>query len=239
MSDPQLADLAPVGAAGDWLAPGESIAYTGTRVATAEDCGRFANTATVQLLDDKKTPEPDADASNDSATRHVDVAGRACSPPVAVIALAKPVPAPAPSGAQEAMPQDERVCPPPKLGARVTGPRKLVAGELGRFTVHVRNAKGSAAARRARLNVRLPLGFALATPVKASMVRGGAMRWSLGTIAPRRSASVSLTLRADRTISGSRALSATVSAVCGRARASARVRVAQAVETQVRPAVTG
>ena len=65
------------------------------------------------------------------------------------------------------------------------------------------------------------------------------MRWALGTIAPRRGSSVSLTLRADRTTSGSRALSASVSAACGSARAKVRVRVAQAVETQVRPAVAG
>ena len=40
---------------------------------------------------------------------------------------------------------------------------------------------------------------------------------------------MSLTLRADRTASGTRALAATVSATCGSARAKALVRVAQAV----------
>ena len=45
------------------------------------------------------------------------------------------------------MPQSQpAVCPPPKLRARMTGPRRLAAGRAARFTVAVRNAAG---ARRA------------------------------------------------------------------------------------------
>ena len=113
------------------------------------------------------------------------------------------------------------------------------AGETALFTIRVHNAKGAAAARRAHLTVRLPAGFSLTTPVESSVMKGGAMRWSIGTLAPRAARSMSLTLRADRTASGTRALAATVSATCGSARAKALVRVAQAVQQQVRPPVAG
>jgi hypothetical protein len=121
----------------------------------------------------------------------------------------------------------------------VAAPRKLRAGADARFTIRVSNARGAAAARRAHLTVRLPAGFSLARPVEDSVVKNGAMRWSIGTLRPRAARSLSVTLRADRTASGPRELAATVSASCGSARAKALVRVAQAVEQQVRPPVAG
>jgi uncharacterized repeat protein (TIGR01451 family) len=241
VTDPQLADLAPVGGgtAGDQLAPGETLTWSGTQVASAADCGVLSNTATVALRGRKKG-EGDGNPANDSATASVDVSGEGCARQIAVSVLAQPAPAPAPSTTREAMPQARRdICPRPRLSARVTGPAKLVAGEAARFTIAVRNAAGAPAARRARLTVKLPLGFALATPAKASAIGDGAVRMSLGTLPARRSRSISVALRADRTTSGGQALRASVSARCGTARAKALVRVARAVENQVLPPVTG
>ncbi len=240
VSDPQLWNLEPAGgggAAGDVLRPGDSLDWTGSRVAQVEECGPVSNTATVELLGSKKGGLKDTLPANDSATHWVTVAGGACEP--AVDSFAKPVPPPSPSTV-EAMPQSQGyTCPLPKLRARVTGPRTMKAGETGRFTVSVHNARGAATARRARMSMRLPLGFVLATPVKSSSMKSGAMQLAIGTLKPRATRSWSVVLRADRAAKGTKALSATVSASCGTARAKALVRVAQAVEQQVAVPVTG
>ena len=237
VSDPQLADLTPQGTAGDWLAPGETLTWSGTRALSAADCGAVSNTATVALRD-RKVGEGDANPANDSATAVVNVSGEACAPPIALSALAQP--APSPSTTRQAKPLARRdVCPRPRLHASVSGPGKVAAGEAARFTIAVRNAPGAPAARRTRLTVRLPMGFALATPARAAALDDGAMRMSLGTLAARRSRTVSVTLRADRTSRGTQALRASVSARCGTARAKALVRVARAVVNQVLPPVTG
>jgi hypothetical protein len=192
----------------------------------------LSNTA----LRGRKKGEGDGNPANDRATASVDVSGEACAPQIAVSVLARPAPAPSPSTTREAMPQAQPyVCPRSKLSARVTGPAAMVAGEAARFTIAVRKAPGAAAARRARLTVRLPMGFALATPAKAAALDDGAVRMSLGTLAARRSRSISVALRADRTATGTQALRASVSARCGTARAKALVRVARAVENQVLP----
>ncbi|HSI30097.1 MAG TPA: hypothetical protein VK951_02095, partial [Miltoncostaeaceae bacterium] len=82
VSDPMLADLAPAdggGTAGADLAPGASIVYVGTHVASADDCGPLSNTATVELRSGKRAGE-DANPANDGATHAVDVSGEACAP---------------------------------------------------------------------------------------------------------------------------------------------------------------
>jgi uncharacterized repeat protein (TIGR01451 family) len=243
VNDPRLAGLAPLGPgakAGDSLAPGASLVYGGTRVATGAECGPLENTATVELRGGKKSGLRDTNPANDSATAWVQVEGGTCAPGAVQGEIAKPVPAPAPSGVREAMPQSvSYVCPRPRLRARVTGPAALKAGGTALFRVRVRNGAGAARARHAHLTVRLPGGFTLARPMASSTMANGTMQWSLGTLGPRRARSVALALRADRTLEGSRTLSASVSAACGSARATALVRVAQAVETQARPAVTG
>ncbi len=241
VSDPQLADLAPVDGGTDdrLLGPGESVTYAGTRVASVEDCGPLPNTATVALRGGKRG-QRDGEPANDSATHWVDVAGAACAPKVPDSVLSRPAPPPSPSGAREAMPQSQpAVCPRPKLRARMTGPRRLAAGQAARFTVAVRNAAGAPAARRARLTLRLPVGFSLATRTRGTRIENGAMQMELGTLAGRRSRTIAVILRADHTLSGTRALGATVSAACGAARATALVRVTRAVPAQVRPPVAG
>jgi uncharacterized repeat protein (TIGR01451 family) len=241
VSDPQLWNLEPAdggGKADDVLAPGDSLTWTGSRVASKDECGPVDNTATVALLGAKKNGLRDEHPANNTATHTVTIAGGACE--VALSSFAKPVPAPSPSTTREAMPQSQGyVCPRPGLRARVTGPKSLTAGQSARFTVRVSNAKGSAAARRARVSMRLPSGFALASPVKSSAMKNGSMQMSIGTLKPRAARSWTVVLRADRTASGTKALSATVSASCGTARAKALVRVAQAVEQQVAVPVTG
>jgi uncharacterized repeat protein (TIGR01451 family) len=239
VSDPQLADLTPAGATDGALDPGESLRWVGSRTTSAADCGTLENTATVALRGDKKGLR-DVNPANDSATHVVEVAGEACAPPVGVASVASRPAAPPSPAIQEAMPQSEAPsCPAPRLRAAVRGPGTLGAGESAAFTVTLRNAAGAPAAKRARLAVRLPSGFALAGSVKRATMVNGAMEWSLGTLRPRASRTVTVTLRADRTIAGRRALSATATARCGSARATALVRVAQATQTQVRPAVTG
>jgi uncharacterized repeat protein (TIGR01451 family) len=238
VSDPALADLAPAGEGkgGEGLAPGETLTWTGTQAVTAADCGVLSNTATVALRGREKG-EGDQSPANDSATASVDVSGGACVPVIALGSAVQPTPAPAPATTREALPSAQPyVCPRPKLRARVTGPATVTAGQAARFRIAVHNALGAPAARSARLTVRLPMGFSLATPGKISH---GAMRMSLGTLAPRRGRSIAVTLRADRTTSGRQAVRASVSTRCGSARAKALVRVAQAVESQVRPPVTG
>jgi uncharacterized repeat protein (TIGR01451 family) len=240
VSDPMLADLAPAdgaGTTGPDLAPGAGLVYVGTRIAAADECGPLSNTATVAVRGGGKYA-PDANPGNDSATHVVDVGGERCAPPVAISGIARPVAPPSPP--REAMPQSQpAVCPPPKLSVAVRAPRNLRAGASALFAVRVLNARGAAAARRAHLTVRLPAGFSLTRPIERSLVKDGAMRWSIGTLAPRAARSLSVRLRADRTASGPRALAATVSATCGSARAKALVRVAQAVAQQARPPVAG
>ena len=209
----------------------------GQRVATVADCGALDNTATVALYSGREAV-PDADASNDSATRTVQVAGPACGPPAGLLP-ARATPAPAPSGLKEAMPQAQApACPAPKLSARIAGPSEVRGGEAALFTLGVRNAAGPPA-RRARLTLRLPRGFALAGPVEAATVAGGAMTWRFGTLPPRAGRTLAVRLRADRGAAGRRAVAASVSAACGRAAATALVRVAQGRQAQVAPPVTG
>ena len=167
--------------------------------------------------------------------------GAACAPPVGVASvLARPAAAPSPV-VQEAMPQSEAAsCPAPRLRAAVRGPRTLGAGEAAAFTITVRNGAG---ARRSPAAPSWPCGCPPASPsrrrAKRAAMAGGAMEWSLGTLGPRARRTIAVTLRADRTTAGRRALSATATARCGSARATALVRVAQAAQTQVRPAVAG
>ena len=144
----------------------------------------------------------------------VDVSGEACAPPIAVSALAKPVAPPSPSGAREALPQAQRgVCPRPKLRAGVTAPRKVRGREAARFTIAVRNAPGAAAARRAHLTVRLPAGLR----ARDAGREPGRERRRHALVArdarpARGPLGLPVTLRADRTASGTQGLAATVSA---------------------------
>ena len=81
VSDPALADLAPTGATADWLSPGETAVWTGTRSVTVAECGPLPNTATVSLSPKPNTGGPDVNPGNDTATRTVVVGGTQCAPP--------------------------------------------------------------------------------------------------------------------------------------------------------------
>ena len=241
VSDPQLADLTPAGGATDGaLDPGESLDWAGTRATSAADCGPLENTATVELRGDKKGLR-DANPANDSATHVVDVTGAACAPPVGVASVAR-------AARRPAVPRDP-------------GGHAPVRGRLLPRAAPARRRPGAARARRRRgrrvhghraqrrrgrrspAAPSSPCGCPPASPSRAARSAppwptarwsGRSARWARARAAP-----ISVTLRADRATAGRRALSATATARCGAARATALVRVAQAAQTQVRPAVAG
>ena len=198
VSDPQLADLAPDdgGTDGGLLGPGDSVTYAGTRVASVEDCGPLPNTATVALRGGKRGLR-DGEPANDSATHWVDVAGAACAPKVPDSVLNRPAPPPAVRRARGHAPEPAGRLP----AAEAARPHDRAAAARRRpgRPLHRRGPqrRGRAAARRARLTLRLPEGFSLATRTRRTTIENGAMPMELGTLAARRSRVVSVILRAD------------------------------------------
>ena len=208
VSDAMLADLAPADGGGDRRRgprPGREHRLRrharSPRPPTAAPSPTPPRSRCARSRRPARTPTPPTTAPPTPWTSPAARARR----PIAISSVAKPVAPPSPPGAREALPQSQpAACPPPKLRARVTAPRKVRAGKAALFTIRVHNATGAAAARRAHLTVRLPAGFSLTTPVESSVMKGGAMRWSIGTLAPRAARSLPVTLRADRTASGTR-----------------------------------
>ena len=128
--------------------------------------------------------------------------------------------------------------PRPRLVVTKKGPAAAVAGQLVRYTITVRNA-GKVTAKGVKLRDILPGGFAVAKRVKGASVSGGAVKWSVGTLASGRSRTVSVSIRLARTVSGRRSNVATATASnASTARGQQCTRIA-AIAGALDPAVTG
>jgi uncharacterized repeat protein (TIGR01451 family) len=237
VSDPALADLAPVGPAiTGWLLPGQTYVWTGTRPLTTAECGQLPNTATVSLVP-TKGDLPDSNAGNDTATHTVTVGGAACAPPpVAVVPVAQ-APVVTPPRTPPVTVAQTPVCPRPRLAAVVRGPKHPKAGRTTKYRITVRTT--GTTAHRVTLRLRLPRGFSMPR-VKASKLRHGRLVVGVGTLVRGRARTIPVVLKLDRSTRGSRTMKASVRAKCGGAATAIRTVQAVAVApARVQPAVTG
>jgi uncharacterized repeat protein (TIGR01451 family) len=126
-------------------------------------------------------------------------------------------------------------CPRPTLEVILRAPLKVRAGGRVGYLVRVRNS-GRILAQGVRLSVTLPAGF---SATRGSGIRNGVVRQSLGALRPGRSASVRVTLRADRGTLGERMSRARATARCGAAAGSLRALQVLPGPAPGRPPVTG
>ena len=107
-----------------------------------------------------------------------------------------------------------------------------------RYRIKVRNPT-RVTVRNVVLRDRIPSGMSFVDATPDATVENGRVRWSLGTLRPGESRTVTLWLQASITVEGDRTNVATVSATAVR---TVRARVStffQAVQRRTRPAVTG
>lgn len=236
VSDPSLADLAPLGATTGWLQPGQSTSWVGTRTLTAAECGTLVNTATVALTP-KKNGGTDTVPGNDTATRTVVVGGGACvvtPPPAAVVPAAMSPAVVAPPVTSAGKP----VCPRPTLAAVVRGPANPKGGTTARYHVTIRTT--GVTASKVTLRLALPAGFSLPGTGNVARLRGGDLVVGIGTLRRGSPHTVPVALRLDRSARGARTIKASITAKCGATAAAARTLQAVAVAPlAVQPAVTG
>ncbi len=232
VTDPALADLAPVGPAiTGWLLPGETYVWTGTRTLTAAECGQLPNTATVGIIP-TKGGLPDSNPGNDTATRTVVVSGQACTPPLAVVPIAQ-----GPSGTVPVKATGVPVCPRPTLAAVVRGPANPKAGSTTTYHVTVRSTGKTATKVTVRLS--LPAGFSL-PGTSVAKLRNGQLVVGVGTLVRGKAKTIPVVLKLDRSTRGSKTMKASVNANCGGAATAIRTVQAVAVApARVQPAVTG
>ncbi len=132
----------------------------------------------------------------------------------------------------------------PKFRITKVGSARLTAGGAGTWTITVTNI-GPETAKGSVLSDRLPAGMTVvsvqnekATPGK---LRAGSVRWDLGTIAPKATKTVKITLRAGARTVGTFVNRAVVTAtnVTGPTNASATFIVRSKRSSRASPAVTG
>lgn len=232
VTDPMLADLAPVGPAiTGWLLPGETYVWTGTHPLTNGECGDVQNTATVGLIP-AKGDLPDSNPDNNSATRTVAVGGAACTPPLAVVPIAQ-----SPSGTPPVTAAQVPVCPKPTLAAVVRGPANPKAGSTTKYHVTVRTTGRTAT--RVTIRLSLPAGFSL-PGTSVAKLRNGTLTVGVGTLVRGKVKTIPVVLKLDRSTRGSKTMKASVDANCGGAATAIRTVQAVAVApARVQPAVTG
>lgn len=227
------------------LAPLTSLRFVGTYTVKAADCGRLPNTVTVEILPPTGSQPPlvDADLSNNTAGVTVDVQGEACAPPVTPPVTPPPAPTPPPSvsgpPAPPAKVDTKPVCPLPKLSTSISGNPFVLAGNVARYRVVVRNAPGSNASLRTKARIAMPAGFSLVNRPKSIAPKGRTLGVSLGTLAPGGSRTVLVSLRADATVAGPRVVTVTVTGKCGQAANDTARTLVGAIGPRVQPAVTG
>ncbi len=169
VSDPTLPNLTLVGPAPTTLAVGASVSYTGTRSATAADCGNVPNTATVSMVG---AAQAESSTADNSATVTVAVAGGACVPVVI-------------TGEQGTT-----------LAIVKVGPRTSQVRRAVRYTLRVTNTGGSVA-RNVIVRDPVPSGMTVAKLPANATVAKRQLRWSIGDLQPGQSTTVSVLLRAE------------------------------------------
>lgn len=222
VSDPMLADMAPLDAPADgWMDPGSSVTFRGTSVATAEHCGELTNTASVAVT---AAGMPDVNPTNDGASATVAVAGGSCDP---VVTPPQVLPATRPA----------IICPNTRLAVGIVAPKRAVAGQLMRVTVTGVNT-GRNSARGARLVYRVPSGAALRGRPAGTTLRNGVLTVNLGNMSSGTVRRMNITLMLDRA-AGNRMHRAGISGGCALAAARAAATRVTPVQGAATPAVTG
>lgn len=128
-----------------------------------------------------------------------------------------------------------------KLAITKVGPSKARAGSLVRYTISVRNT-GTGEAKNVMVTDIVPAGLTLVSP--RGTVRGNTVTWSVGTLAPGASKTITVRMHAKAGLRGVRTNVATATAI-GVAKVTARARTQftavrqQQARPVVRPAVTG
>src|SRR5581483_10108552 len=117
------------------------------------------------------------------------------------------------------------VCTSASLGARIAGPRRVVAGQQVTWRIRVRNA-GHTLARSLRLTDQLPAGFSLVRGSPRVTFSRGVAVVRLRALRTGRTTTVTLTMHAGRDIGGTRLQRVRVTGACQAVEtALARVRV--------------
>jgi uncharacterized repeat protein (TIGR01451 family) len=119
-----------------------------------------------------------------------------------------------------------------------TAPARARALSSVRYRITVRNPT-RVTVRNAVLRDRIPSGMSLADSSREGDVESGRIRWSLGTLRPGASRTVTVTLFASASVRGTRTNVATVSATGVRPVQAQVSTFFRAVQRQTRPAVTG
>jgi hypothetical protein len=131
------------------------------------------------------------------------------------------------------------VCINTNLKVNVSAPKSVRAGNTIMVGITSSNT-GTASADGTKLRYRIPSGFSLVSRPAGSRVANGVVTIMLGDLAPNGNVRrAKVTLRADRTISGGRRHSATVTAACGANKTGVAATQVRALPAQRTPAVTG
>lgn len=219
---PGLPGLTPApGSPTGTLAPGATITFIATTPITPAQCGTITNTVRVGYGDDS-TPENqrDTNPANDIATGSV------------IVVCGAPVPTPPTSGGSGGAVDNPggggTQCVAPRLGATVTGPRAVVAGQLTTVTLVARNRSPRTAATSTVLRYTVPAGFSLTGVPDGASLRRGILTVRVGRMAPGASRTVRLGLRVNRTATRDISHRARLTASC-------RATATGALATQVTP----
>jgi Domain of unknown function DUF11/Thioester domain len=124
------------------------------------------------------------------------------------------------------------------LKVGVSAPKSVRAGSTIMVALTAQNM-GTATADASVLRYKIPSGFSLVSRPAGSRVSNGVVTITLGNLGPNSVRRAKITLRADRSISGGRRHSATVTAKCGANRTGVTTTQVRALPTQCTPAVTG
>ncbi len=141
-----------------------------------------------------------------------------------VVPIGTPVAAPAPA---------------PDLRVSKTGPAAAIAGQLVTYRINVTN-RGTGDALDVVLRDVLPRSFSVFRNARGASVSKGAVRWSIGTLAPGQSRTVSATFRIDRSATGRRCNTAIATPSNGAVATGRRcTRIAAVAGVSRTPRVTG
>ena len=215
------------------LAPGATITFIATTPITPAQCGTITNVVRVGYGTDA-TPENqrDTNPANDVAIGTVQVICGAPTP--------TPPPPPAGSGGTPLTPGGGGAqCVAPRLFTTVSGPQRVVAGQLTGVTLVARNRSGRVAATSTRLRYTVPAGFSLTSVPEGASLRNGLLTLEVGKLAPGATRTVRLGLRVNRTAVRDVNHRARLTAACSASATGALATQVTPIGGPLQPNVTG
>lgn len=204
---------------------------TGTTTLTTTGPGTVGLSATtagdgrligINPTDPETRPQPTAAAEPTTITANLQVAFQAAPP------VTPPVTPPAVVTAK----------PRPSVAITKSGPARAKVLKKVTYTITVRNT-GKVTLSGVVLRDRLPRGLSFVGASRASTLANGNATFRLGNIAPGQTRTISVTLMANASVTGSRTNTATVSATNVRPRSASAATVFSPLVRRVQPAVTG